>query len=140
MSPLPKVPELPLERAPGDRRPLWICLLLSASLNATAAPPPGHPTPDAALQIMRSGTEPSQAHRHYGVVLDAIDANEFTYIEVDEGGKSFWIATTKMKIARGDLVQFDDGVTMQEFYSKLLKRTFPSVMFVGAVSTSIAGK
>ncbi|BAL24544.1 hypothetical protein AZKH_2234 [Azoarcus sp. KH32C] len=140
MPPLYKMPELFLKRVAGIRCVFSIGLLLSTSLNALAAPPPGHPTPDAALQIMRSGTDPAQARRHYGVVLDSIDANEFTYIEVDEGGTSFWIATTKMKIARGDLVQFDDGVTMQDFYSKLLKRTFSSVMFVGAVSTSIAGK
>jgi len=140
MPPLRTESELPSTNMVGKGRPLCICLLLAVTLSAKAAPPPGHPSPDAAMHIMRSGTEPGDTQRHYGVVLDTVDANEFTYIEVDEGGKSFWIATTKMKVARGDLVQFDNGVTMQDFYSKLLKRTFASVMFVGAVSTSIAGK
>lgn len=70
-----------------------------------------------------------------GVVLDAIDANEFTYIETDIGGRVFWIATAKRRVARGELIRFEEGVTMENFHSKLLDRTFPSVMFVREVST-----
>ncbi|AYH44558.1 hypothetical protein CDA09_14380 [Azoarcus sp. DN11] len=92
------------------------------------------------MQLIRSGTEHSAAQRRTGVALDSIDANEYTYIEVDEAGKSYWIATARMKIMRGDMVQFEDGVTMDQFYSKLLKRTFESVMFVDNVSTTPAGK
>ncbi|MCC4114677.1 hypothetical protein LLG90_04845 [Aromatoleum toluclasticum] len=103
---------------------------------AQPAPPPDHPSPGAAMQLIRPDTEQSGALRRTGVALDSIDANEYTYIEVDEAGKSYWIATARMKIMRGDLVQFADGVTMEQFYSKLLKRTFQSVMFVDSVSTT----
>lgn len=102
---------------------------------ALSAPPPGHPSPGAAMQIMRHGTEAARGPVHTGVALDAVDANEYTYIEVDEAGTSYWIATARMKVMRGDMVQFEEGVRMEQFHSKLLKRTFPSVMFVGAVST-----
>ena len=117
-------------------------LLLSAALLTLApqaaqpAPPPGHPSPGAAMQLIRPGAVQSSTPRRTGVALDAIDANEYTYIEVDESGKSYWIATGRMKVLRGDMVQFDEGVTMGQFYSKLLKRTFQSVMFVDSVSTT----
>lgn len=116
--------------------PLFAVLLAMAPQAAHSAPPPGHPSPGAALQLIRPGAEQSAALRRTGVALDSIDANEYTYIEVDEAGKSYWIATARMKIMRGDMVQFDEGVTMEQFYSKLLKRTFQSVMFVDAVSTT----
>ncbi|NMG75108.1 hypothetical protein [Aromatoleum diolicum] len=115
-------------------------LFLAAAFSVEAAPPPGHPSPNAAMQLMRPGVEQSAALKRTGVALDAIDANEYTYIEVDEAGRSYWIATARMKIVRGDMVQFEDGVTMAQFYSKLLKRTFDSVMFVGSVSTTPGGK
>ncbi|QTQ35012.1 Uncharacterized protein ToN1_08390 [Aromatoleum petrolei] len=107
-----------------------------APAKAQSLPPPGHPSPGAALQLIRPGAEQPATMRRTGVALDSIDANEYTYIEVDEGGKSYWIATARMQIMRGDMVQFDEGVTMAQFYSKLLKRTFQSVMFVDAVSTA----
>lgn len=114
-------------------------LLLAAVFSVEAAPPPGHPSPNAAMQLMRPGTAQAATSKHTGVALDAIDANEYTYIEVDEAGKTYWIATARLKIVRGDMVQFDEGVTMAQFYSKLLKRTFDSVMFVDSVSTTPGG-
>jgi len=93
------------------------------------------------MQIMRAdGIHGNHAVKRTGVALDALDANEYTYIEVDDAGQSYWIATARMKIVRGDMVQFEEGVTMNQFYSKLLKRTFASVMFVGGVSTAPGGK
>lgn len=126
----------PVHAAARLSLPLLAALLAMAPGVAHPAPPPGHPSPGAALQLIRPGAEQSAALRRTGVALDSIDANEYTYIEVDEAGKSYWIATARMKIMRGDMVQFDEGVTMEQFYSKLLKRTFQSVMFVDAVSTT----
>lgn len=131
---------LPWHAAARLTLPLFTALLAFAPQTAQPAPPPGHPSPGAAMQLIRPGTEQSSAPRRTGVALDSIDANEYTYIEVDEAGKSYWIATARMKIMRGDMVQFEDGVTMEQFYSKLLKRTFQSVMFVDSVSTTPARK
>lgn len=126
----------PMHAAARLSLPLLAALLAMAPQAARPAPPPGHPSPGAAMQLIRPGAEHSTALRRTGVALDSIDANEYTYIEVDEAGKSYWIATARMKIMRGDMVQFAEGVTMEQFYSKLLKRTFQSVMFVDAVSTT----
>lgn len=67
-----------------------------------------------------------------GKVLDVIHADEFTYVEVAKSGskEKAWIAIQKTELKVGSRVRYEDGATMTNFYSKLLKRTFPSVMFV----------
>ncbi len=65
-------------------------------------------------------------------MLDIIHANEFTYVEIARSGskEKQWIAVQKTELKVGSKVRYEDGATMTNFYSKLLKRTFPSVMFV----------
>lgn len=120
--------------------PALCALLIAGSLPAIAAPPPGHPSPADAFRMMQSGS-PAREHTpaHVAQVVNAIDANEYTYIEVTEGDRTRWIAGPKTALARGDTVRFDDGVVMTDFYSKLLQRTFPAVMFVSNFLVTPAG-
>jgi len=120
--------------------PALCALLLAGSIPAVAAPPPGHPSPADAYRMMQS-TIPGRtvAPAHLAEVVSAIDANEYTYVEVREGDRTRWIAGPKTALARGDTVRFDDGVVMTDFYSKLLQRTFPTVMFVSNFLVKRAG-
>ena len=70
---------------------------------------------------------------HEGRVISTLDANEFTYIEVMRNDAVEWIAAPLIAIEPGSTVRFEDGSMMADFYSKLLKRTFPSIRFVGDV-------
>ena len=112
-------------------------LLVLAALHTSttfAAPPPGHPSPTQAREMLLPEKPPSAADMpNQGKVLSAMDANEFTYIEVERGGKVEWIAAQKMSLTPGSTIRYEDGAVMTNFYSKLLKRTFPSVMFVNDV-------
>lgn len=121
--------------------PLTLVVALLAALSGGgvgAEPPPGHPSPADAMQLMQPNAPAAPAAEYTGVVLDAIDANEFTYIETDVGGRVFWIATARLSTRRGELIRFEEGVTMNNFHSRLLDRTFPSVMFVRRVSPQSA--
>ena len=69
-----------------------------------------------------------------GKVISSMDANDFTYIEVERNGAIEWIAAPKMAIRPGSTIRYEEGSVMTNFYSKLLKRTFDSVMFVGHVA------
>lgn len=69
-----------------------------------------------------------------GEVLQHIDANEYTYLEVREGSATVWLAAPKTPVTDGSTIRFPDGVVMRDFYSKLLKRTFPAVIFVRAIA------
>lgn len=108
--------------------------LATLSMSAAfAAPPAGHPTPAAAAGMMSPAPVSDAELTQKGKVLSTTDANEYTYIEVAQGNQTTWLAAQKLALKKGDLIRFDNGAVMTNFYSKLLKRTFPSVMFVNRV-------
>ena len=65
-----------------------------------------------------------------GKVLSSIPTAGYTYVEVDQGGKTLWLAAKRLPVKPGNMVHFDEGVMMKDFYSSSLKRTFPAVLFV----------
>jgi len=111
------------------RRMLSLAVLIAVP--ALAAPPSGHPSPAQARDMLLPDQPPSASElANEGTVLEAIHANEFTYLHVAQGDNKTWIAAQKMEIVPGTRIRYEDGAVMQNFYSKLLKRTFPSVMFI----------
>jgi len=111
-------------------------LLAACAGSAVAGPPPGHPSPDTAAQMMKLPPVSDSELTRTGTVVQAIDANEYTYIEVSIDKGSTWLAAPLVALGKGDRIRFDDGAVMNNFYSKLLKRTFPSVMFVNRVKVA----
>ena len=110
----------------------WL-LAAAFALPLYAAPPAGHPTPAQASDQLVPEKPPRAADLpNEGKVLDVIHANEFSYLEIARKGskEKQWVAIQKSEIKVGSTVRYEDGATMSNFYSKLLKRTFPSVMFV----------
>ena len=75
-----------------------------------------------------------------GKVLSTISVPSYTYVEVSQGNKTQWIAAATSKVKKGDMVRFDDGMVMKDFYSKTLKRTFPSIVFVNSLVVDNAKK
>ncbi len=110
-------------------------LALCFATAAMAAAPPGHPSPAQAADLLMPDKPPAPAELpNQGKVLSTIDANDFTYIEVERAGAVEWIAASKMALKPGSTIRYEEGSVMTNFYSKLLKRTFSSVMFVGHVA------
>ena len=70
---------------------------------------------------------------HTGKVLGSIDASIYTYIEISDGGKTLWLATPTTKVNKDDMIGYDDGPVMNNFFSKTLNRTFDTVVFVSKV-------
>jgi hypothetical protein len=118
-----------LARGPA---PLFV-FLAAAALPAFAAPPPNHPSPAQALELLAPSRVPAEQLPNAGKVLTRIDANEYTYIEVGDGHGKRWIAAPLMQVKVGDSIRYEEGATMTRFYSKVLQRTFDSLMFVGQV-------
>jgi len=113
-----------------------LCALaaLSMSVAAHAAPPPGHPTPAAAADMMKLPKNTADADlSQKGKVISTLNANEYTYIEVAQGKNTLWLAAPTSDVKKDNVVRFEDGAVMTNFRSKLLNRTFPSVMFVNRV-------
>jgi hypothetical protein len=109
--------------------------MLLVATAATAAPPPGHPSPAQAMDLLMPDKAPAASELpNQGRVVSSMDANEFTYIEVERNGAIEWIAAPKMAVKPGSTLRYEEGSVMNNFYSKLLKRSFESVMFVGHVA------
>ena len=108
---------------------------LTAAGAASAAPPPGHPSPAEAMDLPMPEKAPAPDELpNKGKVISSMDANDFTCIEVERNGAIEWIAAPKMAAKPGRTLRYKEGSVMTNFYSKLLKRTFDSVMFVGHVA------
>ena len=116
---------------------LFFPILVLTTASAFAAPPPGHPTPAQAMDLLMPDKPPVPAELpNQGRVIGSMDANDFTYLEVERSGAIEWIAAPKMAVKPGSTIRYEEGSVMTDFYSKLLKRTFPSVMFVGHVAVA----
>lgn len=120
---------------------LPLAAVVLAAAQAFAAPPAGHPSPAQAREMLLPDKPPRPSELpNAGQVVSVLHANEFSYLEVrrDQAKASEWIATQKTEIKPGSKIRYEDGAVMKDFYSKLLKRTFPSVMFVDYVAVTAA--
>lgn len=70
---------------------------------------------------------------HKGTVLEALDASGYTYIQVEENGSRFWLATMSVKVKKGDEIEFADAPVFPSFQSKTLDRTFENLMMVAGI-------
>ena len=109
-----------------------LCLTLVSAASVLAAPPPGHPSPGQARELLLPD-QPNKELLNEGKVLRTLDANEFSYIEVSRAGAVEWLAAPLIAIKPGSTVRFEEGSVMADFYSKLLQRSFTSIRFVGAI-------
>ena len=75
----------------------------------------------------------AESMSHSGIVLETIDATNYTYINIDEGGNKYWIAAPHMSVDKGARVNFTEQLEMTDFTSKTLDRTFDRLKFVGKV-------
>ncbi len=109
-----------------------LMILSSYALLLQAAPPPGHPSTGQAAELM--GIENPVVFSFEGRVLQAIDSNNYTFIEVQAANQSIlWVAAPKLVLQPGQLISFPQGRLMRNFYSKKHQRTFAQIWFVSQV-------
>ncbi|MDY0351400.1 MAG: DNA-binding protein [Desulfobulbaceae bacterium] len=94
-----------------------------------SAPAPEQPplTVESAPVQMQQAAEERVAVQ--GKVLETIDAAGYTYVNVDTGGGSQWVAVPETDLEVGKEVSFAGGMEMKDLESKTLGRTFDSVIF-----------
>jgi hypothetical protein len=63
-------------------------------------------------------------------VVETMDASNYTYINVDENGRTYWIAVPQMEVKVGETFYFSKSMEMKNFKSETLNRTFESILFV----------
>lgn len=72
-----------------------------------------------------------------GIVISALDTAGYTYMELENGGKRFWIAAPTTKVKAGDHIRFVENMTMHNFTSKTLNRTFNRLIFVTSTQKKV---
>lgn len=93
-----------------------LCLLLTtiAFPNLTSAMPP---KAENSAEILE------------GSVVETMNSSGYTYMLVSNGGLQQWVAIPETTVAKGDRVRYHQGMTMNDFHSKTLNKTFSSILF-----------
>jgi hypothetical protein len=65
-----------------------------------------------------------------GKVIKAMHAGGYTYMQVENDGKQFWIASTMLNVRSDDRVSWASAAVMKDFKSTTLRRTFDEILFV----------
>ncbi len=100
--------------------------------SSSGALPAGHPPINTADRASSGESDVLQTQQ--ATVVSTINIPQFTYIEVKQDNQTRWLATSTNAANKGDVIKFDPGSTMENFTSKALNRTFPSITFVNRVS------
>ena len=73
---------------------------------------------------------------HKITAQEVIQSTSYTYVRVSEDGKESWIAITKQEVEAGKLYYYEPNIEMNNFTSKELNRTFPSIWFVSRFTST----
>ena len=71
-----------------------------------------------------------------GVLKSVVNAGGYSYMEVDRGGKTVWVAAMETPMKPGDKVQWQGGTEMSNFTAKSIGRTFDKIIFASAVNVT----
>ena len=69
-----------------------------------------------------------------GKVLSTLDAPGYTYMELANTEKKFWVAAPTMRVKVGDRVRFEQSLVMKNFNSKTHNRTFDQIIFANSAT------
>ena len=69
-----------------------------------------------------------------GKVIEVIDGGGYSYIELESDNKKVWIAGIQVEAKVGDIVSYIENVTMENFTSRALNKTFDKIIFASSVS------
>ena len=78
-------------------------------------------------------TKATEAPAKQGKVIENLQANDFSYLHVENNAIKVWIAGIKIEAKAGDTVKYVENVKMDNFLSKALSRTFAQVIFVSSI-------
>lgn len=116
-------------------------IAFAAPINADAA------KPTEAAKVPHGGmtTKPGLAPGHpdslpadtrlinSGKVLEVLDSDMYTYVQVTGKNGPLWLAGYKTEISKGATVRYSGGIGMPNFFSKALNRTFDLIVFVDSL-------
>lgn len=83
--------------------------------------------------------QPAQSlPQNEGIVISTLDTTGYTYMELGNGSKRFWIAAPTTQVKKGDHIRFVESMSMHNFTSKTLNKTFDRIIFVTSTQVKLA--
>ncbi len=107
---------------------LALCALVAACGN-NQQESTGTAEPTAPAPVAQEAAGQAAPNVITGKVLETMDAGGYTYMQLDTGDKKTWVAMPQAKVNVGDEVSLIYSMTMNNFESKTLGRTFDEVIF-----------
>jgi len=94
-------------------------------------------TPVLALAEEKPAVPPAQAGAGasldgvvlQGTIAETMNSNGYTYVQLDTARGKIWVALPETQVKTGQTVTAAPGMTMHNFTSKTLNRTFDSIVF-----------
>ncbi len=68
-----------------------------------------------------------------GTVLETMNTSGYTYMHVEAAEGAVWVAVPETKVTKGQEVVAKPGMTMTNFESKTLNRTFDAIIFSSGI-------
>ncbi len=109
---------------------ILVSLLFAFTLSACKDKPKSSPQTEKKIDIA------PDVKIHKVIVIKKQDAGSYTYLNVSEKDKTYWIAATKMDAAKGDTLFYARSMEMKNFKSTALNKTFNSILFVDKISST----
>lgn len=92
------------------------------------------------LDEIASGQQmPSANQQHKVVVGEVLHTDKYTYLNVEENGENFWIAASKMEVAKGETVYYTGGLMKKNFQSREFNRVFETLYLVSNIQKQPGG-
>lgn len=81
-----------------------------------------------------SGPATSGSEVHEVEVKDVLQAERYTYLEVEEDGEEYWIAVGKIEAEKGERYYYTGGLLKRNFYSRDFDRNFETIYLVSRIT------
>ncbi|GLS83596.1 NrfJ [Paraferrimonas haliotis] len=75
----------------------------------------------------------AQPGQHTGEVVQTMNSGGYTYVEVKENDKTFWLAAPQTSVEKGETITVSEQMWMTNFTSRSLNKTFDKILFVGEI-------
>jgi hypothetical protein len=73
-----------------------------------------------------------------GTIIETMNSSGYTYMLVDAGGIQSWVAIPETTVKTGTQVSYYAGMTMPNFTSKTLNKTFENIIFSAGLAGTAA--
>ena len=112
---------------------LAICVIFTSTFVLAKETP-------AAMPPSATATAPAPTVAVTGKVLEVKNVDSYTYLRLNTKDGEIWAAVMKAPIKKGSTVTVENGVVMNNFESKSLKKTFPAILFgtLGGAAPAVA--